>query len=561
MSRNGGVEVRAAPAVVVGSGAAGLACALALAPMPVVVVTKTAEAASGSSPLAQGGIAVAWGPADSPAQHADDTLAAGAGLSEPGAVDDLVHGGPRELRALIAAGLPFDRDAGGELLLGREAAHGRARILHAGGDATGRNLVTTLLARAARTPSIELLSETLAVELALERGQIAGLLAYRQDSGWIFFRSSNVVLASGGPGALWSETTNPPEATGDGLALAARAGAQLADLEFVQFHPTALRPVGAAGGASLPLLTEALRGAGARLIDRDGAPVMRDVHPLGDLAPRDVVARAIWRRHAAGDPVFLDLRPALAAGGEGAFPQALALCRAAGYDPFAEPVPVTPAAHYHMGGIRTDGAGRASIPGLWACGEAAANGLHGANRLASNSLLEALVFARRVAEAMTEREPPSGSVSPPLVPAVARDTFAAMRDEVRSQMSRHVGIVRHAPGLMAAAAALESLQVRFEAAGRAVADERPAFEHLKAWAELRNMLLAARLIALAAMRRTESRGAHFRRDVPEEKDEWLRHQVLTSDDLAETSHPSPPGWGERDVQAWCGESRSLAGAG
>lgn len=529
------VTVRSVPTVIVGSGTAGLACALALAPRPVVLLTKTALPEGGSSLLAQGGIAAALGPGDSPELHAADTLAAGDGLSDPQRVSGLVTEGVSAVRGAIAGGLPADREADGRLALGREGAHSAPRIIHAGGDAIGRNLVGTLLARAARTASITLRPATLAVDLLVERGRIAGLLAYSQDNGWVFYRSPAVVLATGGLGALWLETTNPTEATGDGLALAARAGAKLADLEFMQFHPTALLSRDAAEGARLELLTEALRGAGARLLDRQGRAFMAEEHPLGDLAPRDVVARAIWRRRAAGDAVFLDLRPALAAKGPAAFPQALSLCRAAGYDPRVEPVPVAPAAHYHMGGIVTDTSGRTSIPGLWACGEVAATGVHGANRLASNSLLEALVFAERVAKALPASDQGEACGKPPAPVSIASAPAAALqplRDRLRALMSLKVGILRHGPGLEAAAEALKALEAQLDRqAGPSAATTRPAFDDLRACCELRNLLLAGRLVTLAALRRAESRGAHFRSDIPRHDDDWARRQVLTAADL------------------------------
>lgn len=543
MTSRSDVVVRAAPVVVVGSGAAGLACALALAPAPVALLTKTALPDGGSSLLAQGGIAAALGPDDSPERHAADTLAAGDGLSDPQGAMDLAVDGIDALKAVIAAGLPVDREADGRLALGREAAHSQARIVHAGGDAVGRNLVATLLARTAATPSVTLSPGTLAVDLVVEGGRIAGLLACHRRWGWIFYRTPAVVLATGGLGVLWRETTNPAEATGDGLAMAARAGARLSDLEFMQFHPTALLPKDDTGGARLPLLTEALRGAGARLIDREGRPVMQDSHPLGDLAPRDAVARAIRRRRAAGDEVYLDLRPALAARGPSAFPQALSLCRDAGYDPVRAPVPVAPAAHYHMGGVATDACGRTSIPGLWACGEVAATGVHGANRLASNSLLEALVFAGRVAESLRrparQTRPQAWAPARIVPPAVtrAREAIPPTRKRLRTIMSHHVGILRQGSGLAAAAETLQRLEARFDLpTGPPNRRDRTGFEDLRSWCELRNLLLAGRLIALAALRRAESRGAHFRSDVPRRRSDWARHQSLTAADL----RPPPP---------------------
>ena len=522
-------------AVIVGSGAAGLACALAMAPMPVVVLTKTALPESGSSLLAQGGIAAALDPSDSPQLHAADTLSAGAGLSDGGRVDALVRDGVVAVNELLGSGFPADCDEDGTLALGREAAHSADRIVHAGGDATGRALVATLLARAATAPSIEILASTVAIDLVIEDGRVTGLLAHGRDCGWVVFRTPAVILATGGVGALWSDTTNPDEATADGIAMAARAGARLADLEFVQFHPTALVSASKAGDRPMRLLTEALRGAGARLVDRRGRPVMRDEHSLGDLAPRDAVARAIWRRRAAGEPVYLDLRPVILRRGANAFPQAMEACRAAGYDPASAPVPVAPAAHYHMGGILTDSRGRASLDGLWACGEVAATGVHGANRLASNSLLEALVFAGRVASDVTSAagEPPPAALGRcgVTVPDVG-DAHAVLRTSLRAMMSRHVGLVRQARGLSQARTALEALQAQFDALPARRDDAgRPDFNAVRRWSDLRNMLMAARLIAFAAVRRPESRGAHFRCDAPQMRGDWARRQIVTFDDL------------------------------
>ncbi|WP_282607479.1 L-aspartate oxidase [Pelagibius sp. Alg239-R121] len=534
------------PVVIVGSGAAGLACALALAPTPVTVLTKTPQAASGSSPLAQGGIAAALGAGDSAERHGEDTLAAGAGLSDRDRVRHLVWEGIPAVKDLIARGFPADRDANHRLKLGREAAHSLPRILHADGDSTGRALVETLLAQVTCCPSITIATSALAIDLLCEDSRVTGLLTYQKDQGWIRYRTRAVVLASGGSGALWLETTNAAGATGDGLALASRAGAELSDLEFMQFHPTALLPKDRNGGQRLDLMTEALRGAGARLLDDAGVPFMTAEHPLVDLAPRDVVARAIGRRRLQGQNITLDLRPALDSAGENAFPQCLALCRAAGYEPTRTPVPVAPAAHYHMGGIRTDADGRSSVSGLWACGEAAATGVHGANRLASNSLLESLVFARRVAaalrsdgEAVAERsggetvaEAAVPDIPLPKMPTGQVNKLADLTHQIRSAMSRHAGLVRDPQGLSKAVTKLGRLQTEFNSLQCTVSNSRqPGFDDLQRWSELRNSLLAARLILQTALRREESRGAHFRADLPAPNPVWAHHQILTLTDL------------------------------
>lgn len=504
-----------APVIVVGSGAAGMACALALAPRPVVLVTKTDGLPGGSSLWAQGGIACALGDGDSAAAHAADTVAAGAGTVDGAAARLLAEAGIVEIRRLIAAGLPVDRQPDGRVSLGREAAHSAERIVHAGGDSTGVRLVETLAALVARSAHVTVLDQCMALGLHTRAGRVTGVTVRRQGAAAEVL-AGPVVLATGGVGGLFAATTNPPEATADGLALAARAGAALADLEMVQFHPTALA-VSAQG--RLPLLTEALRGAGAVLRDGDGRAFMAAEHPLGDLAPRDVVARAIGMRAAAGEAVFLDLRPALAARGAAAFPQVMALLAEHGFDAVAAPVPVTPAAHYHMGGVATDLAGRTSLPGLWACGEVACTGVHGANRLASNSLLEAVVFARRVAEDIAAAPPiPSAgadAVGGDAAPAAAPEAAAL----VRRVMAAHMGLVRSGAGLRQALAALAEVPVQ------------PVPLPDRAQAEAANMVLAARLMTAAALRREESRGAHCRLDAPAPAEAWRRRHVATAAEL------------------------------
>ncbi|MBI5111766.1 MAG: L-aspartate oxidase [Rhodovulum sp.] len=519
------MRVRDAGVVVIGSGLAGLTATLeaAAAPAlaPVVLLTKTAELAGGSSAAAQGGIAAAVGPGDDPEAHAADTVAAGAGLVDPAVALLVARDGAAAVRDLLARGLPFDRGPDGAPALGREGAHGAARILHAGGDATGRVLVAALAERVRAMPSVQVATAAFACDLVVADGRIAGVLAVDRD-GFVWYRAARVVLATGGVGAIYRRSTNPPEATADGLALAARAGARLGDLEFVQFHPTALASGDAdaagPGWRPAPLLTEALRGAGAVLRDDRGRAFMADEHPAADLAPRDVVARAIGRRVAAGRSVLLDLRPALAASPDG-FPTAVAACRAAGLDPFAAPVPVAPAAHYHMGGVITDTEGRTSIPGLWACGEVARTGVHGANRLASNSLLEALVFGRRAARdlAAVPGDVPASVVLPR--PAVlgpeATAAIAAVVAELRAVMATRAGLVRTAAGLRAAVNDLAALAERLAALPtRSPEAMGSGFgpDEVRRFGEARNMLLAARLIVAAALARPESRGAHWRDD-------------------------------------------------
>lgn len=497
-----------APVVVIGSGVAGLSTALALAPLPVVLVTKTASLTSGSTPWAQGGIAAAIGGGDSPEMHLADTIAAGAGLTDPVVTALLTRQGAQVIRELFSQGLPFDRDGTGAPALGREAAHSVDRIVHAQGDRTGRVVADWLAAAVAQAAHIRVLTETLAVDLVEGDGRVAGVQVHGPD-GWQVLEARAVVLASGGWGMVWRDTTNPAENTGDGLAMAARAGALLADLEFMQFHPTALA-VQTDSRARLPLLTEALRGAGAILLDAQGRAFMEREHALADLAPRDVVARAVGQRIAVGDTVRLDLRPALKNRGVAGFPQVMDVCAAAGLDPLRDPVPVTPAAHYAMGGVITDPRGRTSRSGLWACGEVACTGVHGANRLASNSLLEGLVFARQVAadiQSFLARPLPVVPVlsSAPPVPVLSvADPVAA--ETLRDLMSRHVGLVREAGGLSAVLDALHAPESTMAVV--TAAQVRPAVEAL-------NLRTLSGLVVEAALRRTESRGAHWRRDYPE----------------------------------------------
>jgi len=381
------------------------------------------------------------------------------------------------------------------------------------------------------------LEDTVVVDLVVRNGDVKGVIAFSQVTGWTFHQASSVVFATGGIGMAWWQTTNPVEATGDGLAMAARAGAKLTNLEFVQFHPTALA-VESDNGASLPLLTEALRGAGALLLDEAGCQFMLSEHPAAELAPRDVVARAIQKRARAGQRVFLDLRPALS--GSSSFPQAIQTARDAGFNPFEEPLPVTPASHYHMGGIEVDPVGRTSINGLWACGEVAATGIHGANRLASNSLLEAVVYARQVAEDIHEhrRAGKKDVMLTPAVPQVPPDCASAelkrIVDATRKAMSQYVGISRSgsdlATGIVELSRLDRTLQELIGTASKTVAHSAAM---VRLWVEARNLILVAQLVGYAAHQREESRGAHYRVDYPTPRPEWRRAQSFAADALVE----------------------------
>lgn len=477
--------------VVVGGGVAGLATALRLAPLPVTLVVAAPLGAEAATGWAQGGIAAALGPDDRPDLHAIDTLAAGAGLSEPEVARRVAAAAPEAIDWLVGLGTPFDRDAEGGLALGLEAAHSRRRIVHAEGDGTGRVVLETLTRAVRACPSIHVMEGWRASELLPDaQGRVAGIAARDRDGRPLALPARAVVLATGGLGGLYAATTNPLGAVGSGLALAARVGAVLRDMEFVQFHPTAMavrrdaERTASGGPAPMPLATEALRGEGARLFNSRGERFMAEV-PGQELAPRDVVARAIFAQLAAGETVVLDAR--LKHIGR-RFPGVAALCRAHGLDPAVTPIPVRPAAHYHMGGIRVDAAGRASVPGLWACGEVASTGLHGANRLASNSLLEALAYARWIARDIVGEQAAPGT---PRAPAAPRPHSPA-RAEIRALMDRQVGVVRDAEGLAAAAARLRALSARDGC----------------------DLSLVALAITEAALARCESRGGHFRADHP-----------------------------------------------
>ena len=502
--------VREADALVVGAGAAGLSVALGLVGRRVDLLAKGPLAETGNSPWAQGGIAAAVSAGDSPALHARDTLGAAAGLADPEAVRWLTLEGPERLAHLVSLGARFDRDSAGRLDLAREAAHSRARVLHAR-DATGAEIVRALKAALPDRSGLSVFERSIILDLVTDGGRVSGALVRHADGALVLHRARAVVLATGGIGRLFARTTNPAEATGDGLAVAWRAGARLADLEFVQFHPTALD----VGSDPMPLLTEALRGAGARLVGADGRPVVGGEG--GELGSRDVVARALWTALAAGRGAFLDAREAVGEAFPERFPTVFEACRQHGLDPRREPIPVAPAAHYHMGGVAVDLEGRTSVSGLWAGGEVACTGAHGANRLASNSLLEAIVFgarvARSVSRALAHLPRPAGA---PVAPSGdhAGEDGAEVETELRRLMWDGAGLVRTGEGLRRALGRIAAL----EAAARSC---RP---------QTRNLLSVGRLVATAALARTESRGAHFRADWPETDPAWCRRILLSRAD-------------------------------
>ncbi|MEU6165193.1 L-aspartate oxidase [Streptomyces tanashiensis] len=520
-----------ADVVVVGSGVAGLTAALrcTAAGLRTVVVTK-ARLDDGSTRWAQGGIAAALGEGDTPEQHLDDTLVAGAGLCDERAVRALVTEGPDAVRRLISTGADFDKTSDGEIALTREGGHHRRRIAHAGGDATGAE-ISRALVEAIRDRGVRFIEHALVLDLLTDaEGRTAGVTLHvmgeGQHDGVGAVHAPAVVLATGGMGQVFSATTNPGVSTGDGVALALRAGAEVSDLEFVQFHPTVLF-LGAGAEGQQPLVSEAVRGEGAHLVDADGVRFMLGQHELAELAPRDIVAKAITRRmqERGADHMYLDGRHFGAEMWAERFPTILAACRAHGIDPVTEPIPVAPAAHYASGGVRTDLRGRTTVPGLYACGEVACTGVHGANRLASNSLLEGLVFAERIAEDITAAAPRvPGAPVPHPAPVTLPLPVAGARTRIQRIMTAGAGVLRSEASLRGAAEALDALHSDAVAGGDD--DTKAAEPGVESW-ETTNLLCVARVLVAAARRREETRGCHWREDHPDRDDaQWRKHLVV-----------------------------------
>ena len=533
--------------LIVGGGAAGLYTALCLPDtLQVGLITKDTLSVSASD-WAQGGIAAAIAAEDSPLLHIEDTLQAGAGLCDRAAVTFLGTQAPQCIQSLVAMGVAFDR-RGSELALTLEAAHSRHRVLHAA-DTTGREVVTTLTVQVLKRQNIQVISQAFALELWLhpQSGRCQGISLLHQGQ-IVWLQAGAVVLATGGGGQVFAQTTNPVMSTGDGVAMAWRAGALLRDLEFVQFHPTALTKP----GADRFLISEAVRGEGAYLVDAAGRRFAFDYHPSGELAPRDIVSRAIFSHlqrstglKPAPNYVYLDLRPIPTEQICHRFPNIIQVCQRWGIDLFSEPIPVAPAAHYWMGGIVTDVMNHTSIPGLYAVGETASTGVHGANRLASNSLLECIVFGAQMANIdleaplrVLQAPHPLESKNIPMNDSSAQQALAQLRDQVPRLVWQYAGICREQQGLELAIAQVQVWRQEF-----AELPSSKFFQHLlptqiatsdneqqlRIWGETRNLLDVAYLILKSAAFRTESRGGHYRTDHPQVDSDWQVHTLVQQD--------------------------------
>lgn len=493
--------------VILGGGLAGLFCALRLAPRPVTILATAPIGEGASSAWAQGGIAAAMAPGDTAEKHVADTLAAGAGIVDENIARLMAGDAAARVHDLLEYGVPFDHDLEGHLKMSREAAHSERRVVHVRGDMAGAAIMAALVEAVHRTPSIRVLDGFIGERLEMDGRRVVGVIARPRAGGDpILFPTRAVILATGGIGHLYAVTTNPPESEGTGLGMAARAGAVVADPEFVQFHPTALN----VGRDPAPLATEALRGEGAILINNAGERFMLKVHPLADLAPRDIVARAIHNEVASGRGAFLDCREAIGEKFAEEFPTVYRYCRQTGIDPAKEPIPIAPAEHFHMGGLLTDADGRTTLDGLWACGETSSTGAHGANRLASNSLLEAIVFAARVAADVKAHLPSPESMQP----VALKNGGAALPDPadvdlLRRTMATDVGVVRDRAALVHALDVINRLEAKTRSQ------------------RFLNMLATAKLITASALVRTESRGGHYRSDFPESDSAW-QHRTFTT---------------------------------
>lgn len=509
-------------ALIVGAGLAGLFCALKLAPRPVTVISPVPLGNGASSAWAQGGVAAAVGPGDTSHAHAVDTEIAGAGIVDEDEAESVTAEAAARIEDLARWGTPFDRDELGHYVLSKEAAHSRNRVVRVEGDRAGYAIMQAIIAEVRKTPSIRIVEGLTVVDLARADGRIIGVYARKLGDRYaepVLVRARATVLAAGGLGGLFAVTTNPSGVRGHAMGMAARAGALIADPEFVQFHPTAI----ATGADPAPLATEALRGEGAILVNDLGERFMPAVHLDAELAPRDIVARANYRQIKAGRKVFLDTREAIGARILTAFPTVAKYCTDFGIDPVTQLIPVTPAAHYHMGGVKVEANGRTSLPGLWAAGECSSTGLHGANRLASNSLLEAVVYGARIAADISGLEPLRNPLAP--FPGIGWDPVEGemveerLRNhvsvkELRRTMTDLVGVERNATDLRTALRRIAEIEATAQGVTRSFL----------------NMTTSATLVTAGALQREESRGGHFRTDFPEPRPEWERHTEMTLED-------------------------------
>lgn len=509
-------------ALIVGAGLAGLFCALKLAPRPVTVISPVPLGNGASSAWAQGGVAAAVGPGDTSHAHAVDTEIAGAGIVDEDEAESVTAEAAARIEDLARWGTPFDRDELGHYVLSKEAAHSRNRVVRVEGDRAGYAIMQAIIAEVRKTASIRIVEGLTVVDLARADGRIIGVYARKLGDRYaepVLIRARATVLAAGGLGGLYAVTTNPSGVRGHAMGMAARAGALIADPEFVQFHPTAI----ATGADPAPLATEALRGEGAILVNDLGERFMPAIHPDAELAPRDIVARANYRQIKAGRKVFLDTREAIGARILTAFPTVAKYCTDFGIDPVTQLIPVTPAAHYHMGGVKVEANGRSSLPGLWAAGECSSTGLHGANRLASNSLLEAVVYGARIAADISGLEPLRNPLAP--FPGIGWDPVEGEKveerlrnhisvKELRRTMTDLVGVERNAADLRTALRRIAEIEATAQGVTRSFL----------------NMTTSATLVAAGALQREESRGGHFRTDFPEPRAEWEHHTEMTLED-------------------------------
>lgn len=508
--------------IIIGAGLAGLFTALKLAPLPVTVVSPTSLGEGASSFWAQGGIAAAIGDGDTPEKHVQDTISVGGGIVDENIASLVANEASKRIEDLLSYGVPFDKDLAGKLTLSREAAHSERRIVRVKGDMAGKAIMECLITAVKNTPSINILEGYRAINLSTHDNHVNGvyLSPYSNIDNIHLLTGPSVIIASGGVGGLYSVTTNPATSAAEGMAMAARAGAVIADPEFIQFHPTAIN----VGIDPAPLATEALRGDGAILINNAGKRFMLDEHPDAELAPRDIVARAVHKSIQNNQGAFLDCTAAVGNRFPEKYPTVFSKCRQAGIDPVTTPIPVAPAAHYHMGGIYTNHDGATTLEGLWACGEAASTGMHGANRLASNSLLEAVVFGARIAENIKARPAAKHTLTPVAnnTPQPASANEAEKYQSLRNAMSMHMGVIREEAGINKLIDIIANLRKETNSA------------------HFDNMLTSIQLIAHAALNRRESRGGHFRSDYPETHDSFSSRTYLKLSSEGEVQHLSSP---------------------